>query len=137
MKGTYLLCLLLKERIELEVAALGNLEFNKGNYIYVGSAMANKGSSSLINRVKRHLKDSAEKKLHWHIDFFLKNKKVEIIKIYLIPSKIKLECTIAKELEKSSEDSIKNFGSSDCKCKSHLFYFNKLIPNSLELILSK
>jgi len=36
-----------------------------------------------------------------------------------------LECKIAKDLALISDYMIINFGASDCKCKSHLFYFSK------------
>ncbi|MHA1293189.1 MAG: GIY-YIG nuclease family protein [Promethearchaeota archaeon] len=102
---------------------MGKILFEKGKYYYIGSAMGEKGSSSLINRVKRHLKPPENKKLHWHIDYFLNNKECQIIKLSLIPSAIRLECVIAKELIKRSDGFIKGFGCSDCSCKSHLIYF--------------
>ncbi|MBN1216895.1 MAG: GIY-YIG nuclease family protein [Candidatus Lokiarchaeota archaeon] len=130
MKGTYLLILFIRCNSNIKIGSLGNINFESGYYIYVGSAMGNKGSSTLMNRVKRHIKDSELKKIHWHIDYLLKNNNVCLRKIYLIPSKTKLECLIAKDLNKSSECYILNFGSSDCKCKSHLFYCRKSIIKS-------
>ena len=71
MKGSYILVIFLSKKVEIEIGALGVLSFSKGYYLYVGSAMGNVGSTTLENRVKRHLSDSANKKIHWHIDFLL------------------------------------------------------------------
>jgi Uri superfamily endonuclease len=126
MKGSYLLEIYLESDIEIIVGALGNINFNKGFYFYVGSAMGEYGSSTLTNRVKRHFLNKNEKKIHWHIDYLLVDIDSLITKTYLIPSKYPLECIIAKEFSALCDDSIKNFGSSDCNCTSHLFYFENL-----------
>lgn len=87
--------------------------------------MGDYGSSTLINRVKRHIKPSKDKKTHWHIDYLLNQKKSIITKLYLIPSSERLECMIAKDLLMFADNSIKDFGSSDCSCQSHLFYIKE------------
>jgi len=126
MKGSYILVVFLERDIKLIVGALGEITFNKGFYFYIGSAMGNYGSSTLLNRVKRHLSNKSIKNIHWHIDYLLADSHSLIIKVYLIPSIEPLECTIAKELFKKCDNCIKNFGSSDCQCISHLFYFKDL-----------
>jgi Uri superfamily endonuclease len=125
MKGTYLLIIFLPIASKIKIGALGDKFFKQGFYLYVGSAMGNIGSSTILNRVKRHLSTSNSKKKHWHIDYLLESKNAIITKLILIPSLEKLECIIAQELMESSNGTIKHFGSSDCKCKSHLFYFEK------------
>ncbi|WP_457613168.1 DUF123 domain-containing protein [Methanocaldococcus sp.] len=111
-KGTYILKIRLKEG---KIIKFGKTErfFKKGYYFYVGSAFGN--SINLKNRIERHLRE--DKKMHWHIDYLLKYGKIEEIFI----SKEKIECEVAKELSKKL-DYVENFGCSDCKCKSHLFY---------------
>ncbi|MFW9829689.1 MAG: DUF123 domain-containing protein [Candidatus Thorarchaeota archaeon] len=126
MKGSYILVILIEKEIELVVGAVGKIKFQKGFYFYVGSAMGSYGSSTLANRVKRHLMNKDKKSTHWHIDYLLNVNKTKIIKIYLIPSIEPLECFIARQLFEVSTNYIKNFGSTDCKCKSHLFYFKNL-----------
>ena len=74
MKGTYCLIIELKKSIKTKIGALGKIEFMPGYYVYVGSAM-----NSIESRVKRHLAD--DKKLHWHIDYLLKNKDADIVVI--------------------------------------------------------
>jgi Uri superfamily endonuclease len=126
MKGTYILVIFLNNDAIIRIGALGEINFRKGYFIYVGSAMGNIGSSTLRNRVKRHFSDSKNKKIYWHIDYFLNNKNSIITRIFLIPSTIRFECIIANNLSKCADSFIQNFGSSDCKCNSHLFYFKEL-----------
>ncbi len=120
MKGSYVLLILLNSTKKIEIGKLGKLTFEVGFYTYIGSAL-----NSLENRVKRHLRE--EKKMYWHIDYFLNFSK--IVDVYY--SKDMIECAIAKRFEEEFKY-IKNFGSSDCKCKSHLF--NSEITNIYNLI---
>ena len=123
MKGSYILVIFIQKNIELIIGALGRIKFGKGFYFYIGSAMGNSGSTTLINRVRRHISPSESKKMHWHIDYLLNNKDTSIYSLYLIPSLQNLECLIANELLNVSDSYIDKFGSSDCLCKSHLVYF--------------
>ncbi|MHA1915620.1 MAG: GIY-YIG nuclease family protein [Promethearchaeota archaeon] len=126
MKGTYILDLYLKEEIDIAIGSLGKLHFPKGSYLYIGSAMGEYGSSTLKNRVKRHLLCPSEKATHWHIDYFLNNFNSLVNRIFLIPSFQRLECNLAFELSEICDTFIPNFGSSDCKCPSHFFFFQNL-----------
>lgn len=123
MKGTYVLIIYKNKNTEINIGSLGPILFKEGFYFYVGSAMGDSGSATLVNRVKRHI-SLDNKKIHWHIDYLLENENSMIIKIILIPSSYRLECIIAQELFDTSDGYIENFGSSDCECKSHLFFFN-------------
>ena len=123
MKGTYILLIFLSNETRIRIGSLGSLTFHKGYYLYVGSAMGSKSSTSLENRVKRHISESHRKKLFWHIDYFLASEMSVLIKIYLIPSLIRLECVLARDILSVCDNNIKCFGSSDCLCSSHLLYF--------------
>ncbi len=123
MKGTYILLIFLSNKTRIRIGSLGSLTFHKGYYLYVGSAMGSKSSTSLENRVKRHISESHRKKLFWHIDYFLASEMSVLIKIYLIPSLIRLECVLARDILSVCDNNIKCFGSSDCLCSSHLLYF--------------
>lgn len=112
MKGCYCLTIHLNNTKTIKVGRLGKINFKKGYYVYVGSAM-----NSLESRLKRHL--SEDKKLHWHIDYLLK--KAEITCIIYNENK-KVECELSQFL-KTKTDGVKNFGCSDCECESHLYYF--------------
>ena len=122
MKGTYILVIHLSKNSEIQIGSLGYILFNKRFYFYVGSAMGTANSSTLVNRVKRHVSSANNKKFHWHIDYLLANINSSISHLYLIPSTKRWECIIANELMESTEGYIKDFGSSDCNCKSHLYY---------------
>ena len=112
MKGCYCLTIHLNNTKTIKVGRLGKINFKKGYYVYVGSAM-----NSLESRLKRHL--SEDKKLHWHIDYLLK--KAEITCIIYNENK-KVECELSQFL-KTKTEGVKNFGCSDCECESHLYYF--------------
>jgi Uri superfamily endonuclease len=117
LKGTYCLCIKNKKEKKLNIGALGTLDFPTGYYIYIGSAL-----HSLIPRLDRHLKTSEGNHhvTHWHIDYFLKEKDVQIQSIFIIEKKDRLECKIAAKVSKHGEP-VPHFGCSDCKCSSHLF----------------
>ena len=113
MKGCYCLIINLDKNSEIRIGRkLGKNKKKKGTYVYVGSAM-----NSLESRLKRHLSD--EKKMHWHIDYLLKESKITDI-IYNESKKV--ECELSQYLSKKSA-SIKGFGCSDCNCESHLYQF--------------
>ncbi len=94
---------------KIRVGKLGEIEFREGYYVYVGSAK--KGFSK---RVKRHF--SKDKKLHWHVDYL----SIETMALEAFRCRAD-EHTLA-ELAGRFMEGIKGFGSSDCKCYSHLFY---------------
>ena len=112
MKGSYLLIIKLKDYKRIRVGKNNNILFSKGFYIYVGSAL-----NGLEQRINRHLRIS--KKIHWHIDYFLRY--VKIVEILYKENTIREECIIAKKLEKKLS-LIPSFGCNDCQCKSHLFH---------------
>lgn len=119
MKGTYCLLINLKKDSRIKIGnKLSFINFKSGYYIYVGSAM-----NSLEARLNRHLSD--DKKKHWHIDYLLLNKNSQITDIYYTVSTKKVECEIARTISPNSSE-IDNFGSSDCDCNSHLFYFEDI-----------
>ncbi len=119
--GIYILKIKLDHPTTLTYGKNHTSHFPKGYYYYVGSALNN-----LRARINRHL--SQEKKIHWHIDYLLKQATIEHI-YYKITTE-KEECPLAQKLTQKL-DSIPNFGSSDCNCESHLFYSET--PCSLDL----
>ncbi len=117
MKGVYILVISLGRDTRIRIGALGNISFRKGFYAYSGSAMG-----GLEQRIGRHLRKT--KKLHWHIDYFLK--KAEVRSILIKETELKSdECKAAGMLVKERSFPVEGFGCSDCKCKSHLFHFKR------------
>ncbi len=98
-----------------------------GYYVYVGSAM-----NSLEKRVKRHF--SKEKRLHWHVDFLLKE--AELLRAYLIPSEERLEEKLSLEVAKYGEP-VEGFGASDIKVSTNLYRFDEESDEVLVGILRK
>lgn len=118
-KGVYVLILFLPRARRVVVGKLGAMAFARGFYAYVGSAMGPGG----FKRVARHLDVSAGrlKTKKWHVDYVLTF--AEVVETVEIETHQKIECKIAHELlENASLACVENFGSSDCRCRSHLFY---------------
>ena len=69
LKGSYLIIIKLEDNKKLKVGKFGKIDFKKGYYVYVGSAM-----NGLEKRIQRHLQ--TRKKTHWHIDYFLNQAKI-------------------------------------------------------------
>ena len=111
-KGSYVLLVRLPEEQTITIGKLQDVYFRRGYYAYVGSAM-----SGVKSRLSRHLKSS--KKLHWHIDYLLE--RASIVAISICETKDRAECTIVRLLS-SQFDYVAGFGSSDCHCRSHLFF---------------
>lgn len=112
MKGSYILVIELKTEKKINIGKLGKIYFKPGFYFYVGSAL-----NGLEQRIDRHIR--YEKKLHWHIDYLLKYG--EIKEVYYKEGTSKDECKISQNLAQVFP-SIQDFGCSDCKCSSHLYY---------------
>ena len=115
-RGAYILILKLAKDKKIEVGNLNNsgkVLFKNGYYLYVGSAMKN-----LTARINRHLRKI--KNFHWHIDYL--RDKVDKVTAVPIRSSIRQECDIANAVSLIFESGSIGFGSSDCQCKTHLFY---------------
>ena len=117
--GTYALILTLREDLCLQIGRLGTYTFPSGYYIYVGSALR-----GLAPRLKRHLR--RHKRLHWHIDYLLEYGTV--VEIWYTLSSERLECLWSRLLGglPGAQRPAPGFGSSDCRCPSHLLHFRKL-----------
>jgi sugar fermentation stimulation protein A len=112
-RGSYLLIVGISRKTRLQAGGLAARNFSKGYYVYIGSAM-----SDLSARLSRHQRKT--KKLHWHIDFL--TAKADCIVPLPIRSSERLECGIAEALSTILEPGPGGFGSSDCRCATHLFF---------------
>ncbi|MFC1729025.1 DUF123 domain-containing protein [candidate division KSB1 bacterium] len=113
LKGIYSLLIHIPANVLVQIGALGGKTFEKGRYLYVGSAQTN-----LEKRVKRHL--STAKKRRWHIDYLLLCPGVEVVKTFAKAAEKEEECKTAALLSVSGKP-VDGFGCSDCSCISHLF----------------
>ena len=115
--GTYVLALSVPRSAQVGVGALGIVSFERGVYLYVGSA---RGPGGLSARLRRHA--GPVERLHWHVDY-LRRVALPILAFVSYDAK-RLECAWARSLESQAESaaSAKGFGASDCACLSHLFF---------------
>ncbi len=136
--GTYILRIRLEVSIELQFGRFKKgklISLPAGDYTYVGSALSEKGSTSLARRLVRHATRSADKPPHiirqemihqfrkyhlgppnplpkskktlfWNIDYLLDLKETEIINIIAIRSTARLENTISEFLESNPDTHI-------------------------------
>lgn len=142
-RGTYQLLIRLDKAQEIQAGKLGAFEFPAGFYVYTGSAM-----NGLDARIARHLR--ASKRLHWHIDFLLERSTIIGYAIEESPGRPSGRCFGTLDDRSSKTAQARNretacrreceinavtlampgaqviaegFGSSDCRCRTHLAYF--------------
>lgn len=130
-RGSYVLVLENPEDQEIAFSAGegGRVHpFPMGFYAYVGSAMG-----GLNSRLRRHAR--RRKRSFWHIDRLTERMRIK----RSIPIRgRRLECDLARALSAISDGPVEGFGSSDCGCSSHLFFFREDPtdkPSFVELIL--
>ena len=136
--GTYVLRIHLKENTTLKFGRFKKgklISLPAGDYVYVGSALSEKGSTSLARRLIRHATRSGDKpphaireamvkqfhtcglgpsdplpkngkKLFWNVDFLLDLPSVELVNIFAIRSSERLENRLAKRLEQDRHTEI-------------------------------
>lgn len=128
--GVYLLRLTVSQPVVVQFGRFQNgrlFPIPPGDYLYVGSALGQKGSSSLARRLLRHasrrdshtpqpirqkmvrlfaqiglgptpLQPPAAKKLRWHVDFLLEELGVALTAVYFLRSAQRLEERLARWL---------------------------------------
>ena len=136
--GTYVLRICLKEDTTLQFGRFKKgklISMPAGDYTYVGSALSEKGATSLARRLVRHATRSGDKPPHaireemakrfiecglgppdplpksskelfWNVDFLLDLQSVEIVNIFAIRSPERLENRIAEWIERDPHTEI-------------------------------
>ena len=112
--GVYLFALELAQSRVIPIGALGGVRFEKGWYLYVGSALR-----GLSARLARHERTDAGKVMKWHVDYLRAHAKA--VRSFPIPTRRDAECRLARDVRRLSTGMVPRFGSSDCSCPSHLF----------------
>lgn len=117
-RGTYALILLLPRAQTIRIGALGEFKFPRGHYLYIGSAM-----NGLTARLARHLR--SEKKLRWHIDYFLRH--AQIKEVWTHQGDERFECVWARAALALPNARVlaPRFGASDCDCATHLIFLRR------------
>ena len=118
LPGTYALVLSSPSARPIGIGKLGTLNVKPGFYVYVGSAF---GPGGLKARLEHHREKSSRP--HWHMDY---------IRRYMRFDAIWYSCDLAKREHqwvkilartRGATVPLSGFGSSDCRCRSHLFFF--------------
>lgn len=112
--GSYVLVLWLPRACTLTVGSLGQIALPDGFLLYTGSARG-----GLRGRLRRHLRQPT--RLHWHIDYVMQA--TELLETWYVESRARLECVWANRLLSGGlVPAARRFGSSDCRCLTHLFH---------------
>lgn len=119
--GVYALILEITRDIVVKVGSLGTLKFEKGFYIYIGSA---RGPGGLRTRLTRHVRGPA--RIKWHIDYITSRDDVKAIAAVVAETTLDMEETVSSEMikQKCIKPQIKDFGSSDKRSITHLLTCN-------------
>ena len=117
--GTYLMLLECRKTTRLSIGQLGNMNVVPGFYLYVGSAY---GPGGIEARLRHHHKIAT--RAHWHIDYL--RIVANILEVWCV-YRTRCEHDWARHLmnDESASLPLTGFGSSDCDCASHLFYFTR------------
>lgn len=110
--GSYIIILHLTRDRKLLINGLGKVKFRKGYYLYIGSAKV-----SLAKRIARHRRIT--KSHHWHIDYLRAAADFHVA--LPIRASEGLECDVASAVGEIADWEVKDFGSSNCSCYTHLF----------------
>ncbi len=116
-RGTYILSLWCRKRSLVTVGRLGDCEFRRGYYHYIGSAF---GPGGLRARIRHHLTPILRP--HWHLDYVHAVMTVKSIRFCSIPEHLEHRWATRLSEREGVTTPVPGFGCSDCKCPSHFFY---------------
>jgi len=118
LPGIYAFVFEILERRRISVGSLLYIDFDKGIYVYIGSA---RGPGGLKKRIARHV--SKQKRIRWHIDYLTTDRYVEPRAAVYAITRNDLEEELARRLMSSKLviPTVKGFGCSDKKSFTHLF----------------
>ena len=154
--GTYILRIRLKTDTALRFGRFKKgklISLPAGEYAYVGSALAEKGATTLARRLIRHATRSGDqrphpiretmlcrfaecglgngnllprrgKTLHWNVDFLLDLPSAELVGLFAIRSRERLEDRLAKQLEQDPHTGVieRGLGANDVPGNTHLLH---------------
>ncbi len=118
LPGTYTLVLNSSIEKAVVIGQLGTLFLSPGFYVYVGSAF---GPGGIKARINHHVTISSRP--HWHIDYL--GPTLTLCEIWYTYDQARREHQWAKvHLQtKRALLPLPGFGSSDCRCPAHLFFY--------------
>jgi Uri superfamily endonuclease len=116
--GTYALLLFCPRARTLRIGSLGGRTIPRGWYVYVGSAF---GPGGLRARCLHHIRPLRRRR--WHIDYLRLSAAVKAIWFTGDPAPREHQWAEIVGILPGAAAPIPRFGSSDCRCPSHLFRF--------------
>jgi Uri superfamily endonuclease len=134
--GTYVLILTPNSSKPVKIGKLGMLQLRAGYYIYVGSAF---GPGGLRARIAHHAKISNRPR--WHIDYLRTVTHLKELWYSYDPRPREHQWADIIAGARAITVPFPGFGSSDCNCKSHLYFlkskpmiesFRRRVRNSIE-----
>ena len=129
--GSYALTLFSSQKGSIQVGRLGQLSLERGYYLYVGSA---RGPGGVKARIAHHQKVASRP--HWHIDYLRAVTRVD--RVWCTYPRVSQEHRWARLIRKlpGAQMPLAGFGSSDCRCRSHLYFFKmRPAPGTLKPLL--
>ena len=118
--GTYVLVLSSRSTYVIQIGKLGALQLRSGFYVYVGSAL---GPGGVRARLAHHLKPP--RRPHWHIDYLKDHTSVKEVWYRLDTRRLEHVWADHIRLTEGASVPLVGFGSTDCRCESHLFFFER------------
>lgn len=116
--GTYVLILGISRKARVQIGKLGRFDLTPGYYGYVGSAF---GPGGVGSRLVHHLRPV--RRPHWHVDHLRKVAHVEETWYAVHDQRREHQWAAMLLGMPNASMAIPGFGSSDCRCPSHLLYF--------------
>lgn len=125
LPGTYVLVCYARKAKLVRAGRMGRLAVGRGYYFYVGSAL---GPGGLRARLAHHMRPAL--KPHWHIDYL--RTVAALRQIWFCYGEERREHFWASVLHNVPGGAVPfpGFGSSDCGCESHLYFFGKRLKRS-------
>ena len=117
--GTYALVFKAKRKRRLIIGKLGTLNLQHGFYVYVGSAF---GPGGLKARIGHHRKNDSRN--HWHIDYLSAYLPPDEAWYTTDPTRREHHWSEVLSHARGASIPLPGFGSSDCRCISHLHFFS-------------
>jgi len=118
--GAYALILFSSKEGLVQIGKLGPLKLRRGFFVYVGSAL---GPGGVRARLEHHR--AVSPRPHWHIDYLRPHTRLD--RIWCSYGRVCREHRWARVISRLRGASVPlaGFGSSDCRCKTHLFFFTR------------
>ncbi len=120
LPGTYAVLFAAPRPVRRRIGRLGTLEAPAGYALYIGSA---RGPGGLAARLERHRAGTGPRR--WHVDYL--RGAAEVVEVWFATGSAGSECEWAAAAAslRGACVPLMGFGSSDCRCPAHLFWFRR------------